>query len=479
MSLRMLPARLRSLNFLLLAGFALVALPLIFAIGLTTTYVRGLSDQSAAVVLRGVHLARDTQVLNEQLTAMERNARQYHVVGDAELLKLYQSRQTRLSAVLDDIQGMIPDASSSAGALRAAVHSIGDTLTDSSYASDDVSQVLDRFDTLREQAGTLTDTVNTHIDAALADLQNRSDRVRSALYWQAASLIPLAVLFAALFTILITRPIRRLGGAIRQLGEGDLERAIAVRGPVDIEALGGRLDWLRRRLAQLEQEKNQFLGHVSHELKTPLANIREASELLNDGSVGRLTDAQQEVGRILQENSLNLQRNIENLLNFAAWQDARERLHLGRIDLQELLHDALELHRLAMERRGIGVDAEIASLKFQGDRRKLEVMLDNLLSNALKYSPPDSTLHLRARGTGTAIRVDIADEGPGIPADEREQVFDAFYQGSRSQRKPVRGTGIGLSVVRECVRAHGGTVEIVDGKFPGAHFCIHLPLIRR
>lgn len=475
----MLPARLRSLNFLLLAGFALVALPLIFAIGLTTTYVRGLSEQSAAVVLRGVHLARDTQVLNEQLIAMERNARQYHVVGDAELLKLYQSRQTRLNAVLDDIRGLIPEPLADLAPLRAATRSIGKTLSEAPYAGDQVAGALGQFDALRERAAGLTDSVNTHIDAALADLQQRSNQVRGTLYWQAASLIPLAVLFAALFTILITRPIRRLGGAIRQLGEGELDRGIDVRGPVDIEALGARLDWLRRRLSQLEQEKNQFLGHVSHELKTPLANIREASELLNDGSVGSLTEAQQEVGRILQENSLSLQRNIENLLNFAAWQDSRERLQLGRIDLQELIHDAVDLHRLAMERRHISVDMQIAGLKFQGDRRKLEVMLDNLLSNAVKYSPADSTLHLSARSTGSALRIEIADEGPGIPADEREHIFDAFYQGSRSQRKPVRGTGIGLSVVRECIRAHGGAVEIVDGEFPGAHFRIHLPLIRR
>ena len=475
----MLLARLRSLNFMLLAGFALVALPLIFAIGLTTSYVRGLSDRSTAVVLRGIRLTRDAQSLNEQLTAMERNARQYHVVGDPDLLKLYQSRRQRLLKILDELDHASQGKPAGSRALRARIAALSDTLDRQPYDSRTVAQALDGFDSLRARATTLAAAVNRNIDAELDALRERSERVRRTLFWQAASLIPLAFLFAALFTVLIGRPIRQLGRAIRQLGEGDLDRPVTVRGPNDIETLGRRLDWLRRHLGQLEQDKNRFLGHVSHELKTPLANIREASELLLDGSVGPLNDAQREVGQILQSNGLGLQRSIENLLNFTAWQDSRERLQLSDIWLADLLEHGLGLHRLAMERRGIRLDWQVDDVAFSGDRRKLEVMIDNLLSNALKFSPPRGSLHVRGGHRRHLLRIEIADDGPGIPAAERPLVFEAFFQGARRHGGAVRGTGIGLSVVRECVRAHGGELQILDGEFPGAHFRIDLPLLRR
>jgi two-component system sensor histidine kinase GlrK len=108
----------------------------------------------------------------------------------------------------------------------------------------------------------------------------------------------------------------------------------------------------------------------------------------------------------------------------------------------------------------------------------LKLILDNLISNAVKFTPDDGTITVRAKtddGRGRLV-LDVADTGPGIPASERDRIFDAFYQGATPQGGLVRGTGIGLSVVQEFVHAHGGTVEIVEGEFPGAHFQVHLPM---
>jgi two-component system sensor histidine kinase GlrK len=102
-------------------------------------------------------------------------------------------------------------------------------------------------------------------------------------------------------------------------------------------------------------------------------------------------------------------------------------------------------------------------------------VLDNLLSNALKFTPRGGTIHLHAYPAGRATIIDLADTGPGIPREERDKVFQAFYSGQTPQGGPIKGTGIGLSVVREFVQAHGGMIEIVDGQFPGAHLRIRLP----
>ena len=104
------------------------------------------------------------------------------------------------------------------------------------------------------------------------------------------------------------------------------------------------------------------------------------------------------------------------------------------------------------------------------------LILENLVSNAVKYSPKGGTIYLRADTHGQQLVLDVADSGPGIPQEDRAHIFEAFYTGRASKTTAVKGTGIGLSVVLEFVSAHGGKVEIVDGEFPGAHFRITMPM---
>jgi two-component system sensor histidine kinase GlrK len=211
-------------------------------------------------------------------------------------------------------------------------------------------------------------------------------------------------------------------------------------------------------------------------LKTPLAKIREGTDLLADGSVGNISEQQREVLDILQSNSLGLQKKIENLLNFNAWQNMKTRPQVSECRLSEVFDHALQHHRLAMTRLGLFADIKMPDIRVNADYEKLRLMFDNLISNALKFSPPGGTLYCRARREGGGVAIDVADEGPGIAAGERDRIFEPFYEGRQPQKGPLRGTGIGLSVVRECVKAHGGTIEIREGEYPGAHFHIHLAI---
>jgi two-component system sensor histidine kinase GlrK len=132
-----------------------------------------------------------------------------------------------------------------------------------------------------------------------------------------------------------------------------------------------------------------------------------------------------------------------------------------------------------MAARNITLDMHVADLHVTADRAKLKLVLENLLSNAVKFTPRGGTIHLHAYPDGVTTVIDCADTGPGIAPEEREKVFDAFYSGNAPQGGPLKGTGIGLSVVREFVEAHGGTVEIVSGLYPGAHLRIRLPSAAR
>jgi two-component system sensor histidine kinase GlrK len=119
---------------------------------------------------------------------------------------------------------------------------------------------------------------------------------------------------------------------------------------------------------------------------------------------------------------------------------------------------------------------QIEDVTLTADRGKLRLILENLLSNAVKYSPKGGSIHLRAGAAGEALVIDVADSGSGIPLEDRAHIFDAFYTGRAAKGSSLKGTGIGLSVVMECVAAHGGKVEIIDGTYTGAHFRITMPI---
>jgi two-component system sensor histidine kinase GlrK len=252
---------------------------------------------------------------------------------------------------------------------------------------------------------------------------------------------------------------------------------VSVKGPTDLQALGRQLEWLRVRLGEIAEERNRFLRHMSHELKTPLANLREGTELLLEGAVGPLSNEQREVGGILRENSLRLQRLIENLLSYSEWQAKRSGLDVGELNLPAMVQGAIETYQLPINAHRLTLVRQVDDVSFQADRAKLRLILDNLVSNAVKFTPDGGTITVRGRRDGDDVVIEVADTGPGVPPAERARIFETFYQGATPQGGLVRGTGIGLSVVQEFVQAHGGTVELVDGEFPGAHFRVRLPAV--
>jgi two-component system, NtrC family, sensor histidine kinase GlrK len=277
-----------------------------------------------------------------------------------------------------------------------------------------------------------------------------------------------------LFTLRLSRPLRQIDRAIGELGRGNFSHTVVVNGPVDLERLGHQLEWLRNRLLELAQERNRFLRQMSHELKTPLANIREGTELLMDGAVGELIPGQREVTAILRDNGIKLQRLIENLLSFSAWQSNSTGLEISEFRLRPVVRQVLENQQLTLVSQRVRLDVHVEDVTLMADRGKIRLILENLLSNAIKYSPRGGVIYLRASARGEELVLEVADSGPGIPEEDRARIFEAFYTG-RAPSGHVRGTGIGLSVVNEFVNVHKGTIEVVDGEFPGAHFRMRIP----
>jgi len=306
-------------------------------------------------------------------------------------------------------------------------------------------------------------------------LQHQADRERRELIQDSTLLLPLVLVVVLLFALRLSRPLRQIDRAIGELGRGNFSRAVTVSGPIDLERLGHQLEWLRHRLLELAQERNRFLRQMSHELKTPLANIREGTELLMDGAVGELGSGQREVTAILRDNGIKLQRLIENLLSFSAWQSNSTGLDLSEFRLRPIVKQVLENQQLTLVSQRVRLDVHVEDVTLSADRGKIRLILENLLSNAIKYSPRGGVIYLRALTSGEELILEVADSGPGVPLEDRARIFEAFYTG-RAPAGHVKGTGIGLSVVNEFVNVHKGTIEVVDGEFPGAHFRMRMPM---
>ena len=468
----------RSLNGLILVGFGLVALPLLLAVVWALVNLDRVAEQSEQLVSTGVAAAENNRRVNEQLNSLERVARQYQILKNPDSLQLMTQDLQTFETLLLSMTPLVEEvgATDLAATLGLEAHDIVRELSNLSADDATLTAAIARFEPLQQNVDQLASALTAYVDTKLSVLQETARNAQRVSAWQVAALVPGTIILILIFTLLVARPIRQIDRAIGQLGESGFSRPIEIRGPTDLQRLGRQLDWLRLRLLELAQEKNKFLRHMSHELKTPLANIREGTELLLDGSVGELEGSQREVTDILRMNGLKLQQLIENLLSFSAWQTKSEILTLSDFELRKQVISVARAQRLALKAANIQLKLDVDDIIVNADQDKIRTVLDNLLSNAVKFTPRGGFITIRAHRLPNSVVLEFGDTGPGIPEEESPRIFEAFFQGTREQGGQLDGTGIGLSVVLECIEAHNGSVELVDSdEFSGAHFRIHIP----
>lgn len=467
----------RSTVRLTLYGFAVVALPLLLALVYSAIYVDRLVKQAQTAVYDAAQTIQVSRLMAEQVTTMERHARQSLVLDDQALLDAYAQTHEEFQTNGERMLEFAADAP-----FRTVVLSLlqrAQTLylqiAEGQGETPTQEEVAARFAELHETVETIQLGANRYIDQQVQVMQQRAAEAQTLLAWFAVASVPLTLLSTGLFTVLIARPLNQMDRVIRQLGDARFDKPIAVSGPQDLQALGERLDWLRRRLQELEDQKSRFLRHMSHELKTPLTAIRESSELLSEGVVGELNAEQQEIAQILHASSGRLQSLIEDLLDFAMLQYGRPRLRLREFEVRPLIEEIVRSHRPAMRAKNISLRGRADATTVTGDREKLRTVVDNLLSNAIKFTPRAGRIYLRLRASAEQVEIEVADSGPGIPPEEADRVFDAFFQGQKQPVGYVKGSGLGLSIAREYVEAHQGKIELLADTDWGAHFKVTLP----
>lgn len=475
----MKPLRFPSLHTLLLVSFSLVLLPLLLAVGSALYSLEKLTGYSQTVVYRSVRMTHSSRMLLEHLIAMERSARQYLVLADPALFEYYQDMRETFVAELQGMQEVVEGAELTRllAKLEGYEFDLYTILLDPSIDIQTKVIEADQFPRLRQLANQVWQRSNLMVAKNLEALEQHSQQAQQQTLKHLMVLLPIAVLLLVFFVVLIIRPIRQLDAAIRKLGDKDFDQPIKVQGPRDLEALGRRLDWLRTRLSMLEAGKQRFMRNISHELKTPLANIHEGIELLADQVVGALTLEQAEIVQIIFDNTGKLYRMIEDLIHYSQLQQVDEAIRPKMINMALLVEEVIEDYRVRLRANELRLQSRLAPVKFHGFPELLRSMIDNLISNAIKYSPRGGEITVALFQRKNMMYFEIQDQGPGIPPEERRRVFDALYQGAIGRKLGIEGTGLGLAIVNECVVMHHGQVEILEPPHGrGAYFRVVMPL---
>jgi len=229
------------------------------------------------------------------------------------------------------------------------------------------------------------------------------------------------------------------------------------------------------RLKQLERTREEFVANVSHELRTPLSLIKGYVETLLDGARNNPEVAERFL-RIIERNAQRLDLLIQDLLTISALESGRVKLNLQLVALRPLVEKVLTDLKKPSGVKGVNLINELPDFMVNGDASRLEQVLANLVDNAIKYGRAQGTVTVGGRKTGEDnIEIFVQDDGPGIPPESLDRIFERFYRVDKARSREQGGTGLGLSIVKHIIQSHGGTVWVKSEPGKGATFFFTLP----
>lgn len=449
-----------------------------------TSVVRDISDMELSALHRESALHRASWTLDVTMRRHERSCR-VQEVGNTARANIEEQRDALARAL-----AATPD-------VRLAMQSVAQGWLDASAQAlkGDVCHELNRIDLQTERAqldDRMTELWGWRLNELHAGIDEReltAQRLGSRAVWASTVLSGGSVLLAMFLARRMARsvnvPLRRLASAARNVGQGHFDAEIEVKGPAEVVALAEDLSRMQRQLAELEALKQGFLASVSHELRTPLSKIREALALLRDGVVGQLDDQQLrvvQIARVACEREIRMVTTLLDLSRLRTGSPLRLRDDVG---IDSVIEAAVAEESEEAKNRAVRVMLDMGAPTPLGafDPVLLERALANLLRNAISVSPTGGQVTVQRRALerpgfrGHWARVRVSDEGPGVPAEIRATVFQAFVTQAVSRSPKALGVGLGLALAREVARAHGGELSL-DDTDTGATFELWLPLQR-
>jgi PAS domain S-box-containing protein len=231
------------------------------------------------------------------------------------------------------------------------------------------------------------------------------------------------------------------------------------------------------RLRELDRLKDEFISLVSHELRTPLTSIRGYLELLLDGGAGELTDDQSRFLAVVDRNSKRLMHLVGDLLFLAQIEAGKLALELGEISLDDVVAEAVEAAKPIADEKGITLRTSLQPAPAMlGDRGRLAQVLDNLVSNALKFTTEGGSVDVRMSSKSGEAVIEVVDTGMGIAPEEQEHLFERFFRSTEATERAIPGTGLGLTIAKAIVERHEGSIEVESAEGEGTTMRVRLPM---
>ncbi|MCV6590903.1 MAG: HAMP domain-containing histidine kinase [Marinobacterium sp.] len=454
----------RSLHQLILISFLLVVTPLCVLIFQSSKSLTHQNDVLREYAHQALDSTARAQTLNQISEDLLRASRQLQIVAHNDIATRLKQQADNYSTELG-IQSFWLDNDHQ-------IQQLGQLLKQLLQQPDKAELAQQLY----EQTHALDQTLRMRLQHRLNTLNSESSRTRQQAWLLTLALLSLSALLIMVLLGTINRPVQQLSTRIRALGQGNRKAFNGNCGPKELTALHDELNWLAQQLDTLEQDKQRFLRHMSHELKTPLTSLREGSDLLAEGVTGPLNADQQDVIELLQSQSRALQALIEQLLDYNHISQG-VRLRLEPLELTQLINEALSPFRLIQQQKRIRLCQPDHPQQWHSDRLLLTRTLSNLLSNAILYSQSGGELAIQAQITSDQLILDISNQGPIIPDIDLPHLFEPFYQGENRRSGPVQGSGIGLSIAHDACQALGGQLTLHHNSNGLVTFRLILPAV--
>ena len=300
------------------------------------------------------------------------------------------------------------------------------------------------------------------------------DRVKQIYFLSAVGVIALALLLAFLLSRTLTRPIRELTAATRAVSTGDLAQEVPVRSRDELGELAASFNQMNAKLAQSLNLRRQMTADIAHELRTPISVILGHAEAVHDG----VLTPSLETFEIVRDEASRLEQLVEDLRTLSRADADELPIECQPVAPGTLLEDVQEAHAHRSVQKNISLGLQVAPNlpEIVVDPGRMMQVLNNLVDNALHYTPEGGRVLLSAQMADEKLEIRVQDSGPGIAEDELERIFDRFYRSDPSRQRDESGSGLGLAIARAIVEKHNGRIWAESKPGEGTTIVIHLPL---
>lgn len=303
--------------------------------------------------------------------------------------------------------------------------------------------------------------------------------VKQSLIWAGLVATVVAIILSFFFSRMIVVPIRKAIEVTKKIADGDYSKRVKIKSNDEIGELGAALNKMAEGLEKIETLRRELVSNVAHELATPLTNISGYLEALHD-EVIKGKEPTKKTLLLLKEEADRLTAMIEDLRELSTVESSNFQLSLAHVSLKELADKIILKLKPQFEAKGVELKLTISSVlpEVLTDENRLTQILINLIDNALCFTPRGGQVEISAQAKNNFIELAVSDTGIGIAKEDLPHIFERFYRADKSRSRKTGGTGIGLAIVKELVRIHGGEIRVESKEGKGTKFSFTLPIVK-